>query len=131
MLGAGFDWLVNILERWSMFLLISTSLLPSLVWDIHTDQYRGFSRPAVYGYMLMMIPVGIWFAWIRGETRGEIFVTVIVGCAMMYAIPQAYAEFKHKRNHGVWLFQRPAGGAKQLVPGHGEGDAAENPSQAA
>ncbi|MCY4269298.1 MAG: hypothetical protein OXE80_03895 [Gammaproteobacteria bacterium] len=121
MFGDGFDWLGGFVDRWSIYLFISTSLLPFMVWDIHTDQYRGFSHPPVLGYMLVMIPVGMWYAWIRGQTRGEIFVTVIVGCAIMYALPQAYAEFKHKRKHGVWLFQRPAGGAQRGDAGD-EGD---------
>ena len=112
MLGVLFDSVGYILDRWSIFLLVSTSMLPFMVWDIRTDQYRGFSSPTVIGYMLVMIPVGAWFAWIRDETRGEIYVTVVVGCLMMYLIPQLYAEYKCKRKHGVWLSQLPVSGAQ-------------------
>ena len=112
MLGVLFDSVGYILDRWSIFLLVSTSMLPFMVWDIHTDQYRGFSSPTVIGYMLVMIPVGAWFAWVRDETRGEIYVTVVVGCLMMYLFPQLYAEYKCKRKHGVWLSQHPVGSSK-------------------
>lgn len=111
-MGEVFGWISDFLERWSMFLLISTSLLPSKVWDYHAKQYRGFSRPDTYGFMLAMVPVGVIFARIKGESRGEVVITVVVGCMIMYLLPQIYAEIQHKRHYGVWLSQNPGNSAK-------------------
>ncbi len=131
-MGEILEWVRYVLERWMLYLMFSTSLFPLKVWDIHTNRYQGFSRPEVRALFILLIPVGGWFAWVRGETRGEIFVTVIVGCLMMYLIPQFYAEIKHKRMHGVWLSQTPGGSGYpaggQCGDEGDEGDEEEDPS---
>ena len=93
----------EIIERWLVFILFSIAFMGLKIWDHEKDRYRGFSRPDVYGYVLVIMLFGGVFAWLKGETWAEILVTLSIGGLIVLLVPRVYAEIMHKRRFGVWI----------------------------
>lgn len=103
----------EIAERWWLFILFSFSYMPLSVWDHEMNRYLGFLRTRTISFMIAMMPIGVLFAWQRGETWAEILLTVAIGCLLMFVVPRVYAEVLHKRHFGVWLSGSGDGGGSR------------------
>lgn len=95
--------ILEVIERWSFFIIFSICFMPLSIWNYETGEYRGFFRAWTICFMLAAAAAGGVFSWQRGESGAQTILTLAVGFGLMVAIPRIWVECWHRIRFGNWL----------------------------